>query len=72
VRPDIVVLLDPLIQRGCAASSVANTCPARNSARKLRWKRSILPVVVGERGAVNKCSMPFSRQIRSNSTSTGG
>jgi hypothetical protein len=34
--------------------------------------RSIFPVVVGERGAVSRCSIPFSRQIRSNSTSTGG
>jgi hypothetical protein len=29
-------------------------------------------VVVGDRGWVNKCSTPFSRQIRSNNTSTGG
>src|SRR4029079_13021209 len=30
---------------------------------------STLPVVVGDRGAVRMCLMPFSRQIRSNSTS---
>ena len=29
----------------------------------LRWKRSILPVVAGLRGWVNKCSIPLSRQI---------
>ncbi len=37
--------------------------------RNVRWKRSILPVVVGERGAVSRWVMPFSRQILSNSTS---
>ena len=30
------------------------------------------PVVVGDRGAVSRCSTPFSRQIRSKSTSVGG
>ena len=38
----------------------------------MRWNRSILPVVVGDRGWVNRCVIPFSRQIRSNNTSTGG
>ena len=33
--------------------------------------RSIFPVVVGERGLVSRWEMPFSRQIRSNSTSAG-
>jgi hypothetical protein len=33
------------------------------------WKRSTLPVVVGERGAVSRCLIPWSRQSRSNSTS---
>ena len=33
--------------------------------------RSILPVVVGDRGFVSRWVMPFSRQIRSNSTSAG-
>jgi hypothetical protein len=28
-----------------------------------------LPVVVGDRGAVNRCRIPFSAQIRSNTTS---
>jgi hypothetical protein len=35
------------------------------------WKRSIFPVVVGERGLVSRPVIPFSRQIRSNITSTG-
>ena len=37
----------------------------------MRWNRSILPVVVGDAGAVSRWVMPFSRQIRSNSTSVG-
>jgi hypothetical protein len=48
-----------------------NARSRRNSLRRLWWKRSILPVVVGERGAVWRCEIPFSRQILSNSTSTG-
>jgi hypothetical protein len=28
------------------------------------WNRSTLPVVVGDRGAVSRCRIPFSRQIR--------
>ncbi len=55
-----------------AAASDAKTRSVRNSVRIARWKRSILPVVVGERGWVSRCWMPFSRQIRSKSTSTGG
>ena len=43
-----------------------------NSARRVRWNLSIFPVVVGDRGKVSRCSMPYSRQIASNNTSTGG
>jgi hypothetical protein len=32
-------------------------------------ERSILPVVVGELGAVSRCAIPLRRQILSNSTS---
>jgi len=45
--------------------------PLRNSWRKVRWKRSILPVVVGDAGAVSRWMMPFSRQILSKRTSVG-
>ena len=38
-------------------------------ALQLRWNRSSLPMVVGERGFLSRCVMPFSRQIRSNITS---
>jgi hypothetical protein len=37
----------------------------------VRWNRSILPVVVGDRTLVKQQVMPFWRQIRSNSTSDG-
>ena len=33
--------------------------------------RSIFPVVLGDAGLVSRWVMPFSRQIRSNSTSAG-
>lgn len=37
-----------------------------------RWKRFTFPVVVvGERGAVSRWSMPFSRQVRSEGHLTG-
>jgi hypothetical protein len=48
-----------------AALSDEKTLPVRNSVRSVRWNRSILPVVVGDRGAVSGWVMPFSRQIRS-------
>ena len=50
----------------------AKTRSVRNSVRIARWNRSTFPVVVGDRGWVSRCSIPFSRQIRSKSTSTGG
>ena len=39
--------------------------------RRVLCQRSIFPVVVGVRGRVSRVVMPFSRQIRSNSTSDG-
>ena len=54
-----------------ASCREGNVRSARNSLRRLWWNRSILPVVVGERTPVWRCEIPFSRQIRSNSTSTG-
>jgi hypothetical protein len=35
------------------------------------WNRSTFPVVVGERTAVSRWVIPFSRKIRSNNTSPG-
>jgi hypothetical protein len=49
--------------------SVGNVWSARNSFLTLWWKRSIFPVVVGVLGAVRRCEMPFSRHMRSKSTS---
>ena len=37
----------------------------------VRWKRSTLPVVVGEYGAVSRWRMPLLAQIRSKSTGPG-
>ena len=54
-----------------AAAMLVRTRLARNSIRSVRWNRSILPVVVGERTPVRRWVMPFWRQTRSKSTSTG-
>jgi hypothetical protein len=48
---------------------VAQAVSLKKSARMVLWNRSIFPVVVGEYGAVSRCRTPFSRQIRSKSTS---
>jgi hypothetical protein len=52
-----------------AAATLAKTVPSRHSCCSVWWNRSTLPVVVGECGLVSRWMMPFSRQIRSNSTS---
>jgi hypothetical protein len=43
----------------------------KNSARIVLCSRSTFPVVVGEYGAVSRCRMPLSVQIRSNITGPG-
>jgi hypothetical protein len=56
----------------CASSMLANgSCTFSSSCCRIWCSRSILPVVVGEGGLVSRWVMPFSRQIRSNSTSAG-
>ena len=56
----------------CNASSDSNgPCTSSSSSCSDWCSRSILPVVVGDRGLVSRWVMPFSRQIRSNSTSAG-
>ena len=50
---------------------MAKIWPPKNSWRNVRWKRSILPVVVGDAGAVRRWVMPFSRQILSKRASAG-
>ena len=73
MRPLAVVVARPTRPaRPARPAATGNSCPVGNSARRVRWNRSIFPVVVGDRGAVSRCSMPFSRQIRSKSTSIGG
>jgi hypothetical protein len=56
----------------CSASMLSNErCTSSSSRWRVWWRRSILPVVVGEWILVSRWVMPFSRQILSNSTSTG-
>ena len=71
VGADLVVLADPDSSAAWACPRLVDAASARNSSRRVRWKRSIFPVVVGERTPVSRCVMPFWRQIRSNSTSDG-
>jgi hypothetical protein len=44
----------------CATARDGNAVPVSSSRRSVPWKRSIFPVVVGDRGAVSRCRMPFS------------
>jgi hypothetical protein len=55
--------------RAWAASSEVNGPAAAISGRNVPWKRSTFPFWFGEAGAVNRCRIPFFRQILSNSTS---
>ena len=58
-----------LRRSACASALDSNTLPFKNSRRSVLCHRSTMPVVVGDRGAVRMCLIPFSRQIRSNNTS---
>jgi hypothetical protein len=49
----------------------ARSLGVKNSARIVLCSRSTFPVVVGEYGAVSRCRMPLSAQIRSNITGPG-
>jgi hypothetical protein len=56
----------------CSVSMLLNgPCTSSSSSCRDWCSRSIFPVVVGDRGLVSRWVMPFSRQIRSNSTSAG-
>ena len=48
---------------------VRRSAAVKHSARIVLCSRSTFPVVVGDRGAVSRCLIPFSAQIRSNNTS---
>ena len=73
VRPGGVVLHHPRIQRGLQVLDRGEhpVMPVKNSARIVLCSRSTFPVVVGEYGAVNRCRIPLSVQIRSNITGPG-
>jgi hypothetical protein len=49
----------------------ARSLGVKNSLRIVLCSRSTFPVVVGEYGAVSRCLMPLSVQIRSNITGPG-
>jgi hypothetical protein len=56
----------------CSASMLSNGPWTSSSSRCKVWcSRSIFPVVAGEWIFVSRWAIPFSRQTRSNSTSTG-
>jgi hypothetical protein len=69
VGPERVLGADVVIERPLHVRHVENERVESSSSRSVRWNRSILPVVVGERTAVSRWRIPFSRQIRSNRTS---
>ncbi len=49
----------------------ARSLGVKNSARIVLCSRSTLPVVVGEYGAVSRCRIPLSVQIRPDITGPG-
>jgi hypothetical protein len=72
VRPVSVVLLAPRIQRALQGLDGLEPAVLSEPLVCSDWcSRSIFPVVVGDAGLVSRWVMPFSRQIRSNSTAAG-
>ena len=64
-----VVFMPRSIAAWASATGANGGCSSGSSLRRLRWNRSTFPVVVGLRGLVSRCLMPFSRHIRSSITS---
>lgn len=57
----VKLLVNPVLQcSGCdrLPNHWLELCEFRRG-RRLRWKRSIIPVVAGERTAVSRCEIPF-------------
>ena len=73
VRPLGVVVHDPAVEGGLQLGDGGDSrsCRRKNPARIVLCSRSTLPFVVGEYGAVSKCGIPFSAQIRSKRTVPG-
>jgi hypothetical protein len=67
----VVVELDPLVQLRRGVVDRAEGLAVEELAAQRQCHRSIFTVVVGDRGAVNRCLIPFSVQIRSKSTGPG-
>jgi hypothetical protein len=66
VRTVAVVGVDGDVERGPGGLDRIEVCLLNSSLRSVSWKRSILPIVVGERGLVRVWRMPLWRQRRSN------
>lgn len=56
-----VVAVHPVIELGLGPPERREGPTGEDSLRRLWWNRSTLPVVVGERTAVWRWEMPFSR-----------
>ena len=54
VRTAVVVVGDPGVQDLLAWARESKRRPVSSSARRVLWKRSILPVVVGQRTPVSR------------------
>ena len=71
MRPVMVVGGHPCVELAWASARSVKTLPVRNSARRVLCHRWTFPVVAGARGAVSRCWIPCSAQIRSNRTGPG-
>ena len=68
----MVVFIDPPIELDLRAREILEDPVGAELRAQAAVEPHTLPVVVGERGSVCRWVMPFSRQTRSKSTSTGG
>ena len=55
----LVVLGDPGVERGLRVAETGEDCVGEELVAQVRWNRSILPVVVGDRTPVSRWVMPF-------------
>jgi hypothetical protein len=69
--PLMVVMLHPPVELGLRVPNRGERLAVEELAAQRLCQRSILPVVVGERGAVKRWVIPLLRQIRSKRTGPG-
>lgn len=67
----MVVSPCPVVDRRLGVLTIGKNLSRGNSVFVVLWNRSVMPVVVGERGAVRRAVILFSRQICSNSALPG-